>query len=126
MASTTTATSALRTAGSSPSASTRSDTSTTPRSRARHPIRQRTPPTHRRASSCRARSIAGDCYSGFLDHQHLRGLKCHRTVQHPARNRECHASSQFHWVTTFEFDTQATVDDVEELVLLLVLVPVVL
>src|SRR5579863_7464907 len=74
----------------------------------------------------RGRSIAGDCHSGFLDHQHLGGLKCHRTVQHPARNRECHAGSQFHRVTTFEFDTQATVDDVEELVLLLVLVPVVL
>jgi hypothetical protein len=78
------------------------------------------------AGLVRGRSIAGDCYSGFLDHQHLRGRKCHRTVQHPARNRECHAGSQFHGVTTFEFDTQATVDDVEELVLLLVLVPVVL
>src|SRR4029077_19075452 len=50
MASTTTVTSALRTAGGSPNASTRSDTSTTPRSRARHPIRQGTPPTHRYAS----------------------------------------------------------------------------
>src|SRR5580704_10134964 len=78
------------------------------------------------AGLVRGRSIAGDCYSGFLDHQHLRGRKCHRTVQHPARNRECHTGSQFHCVTTFEFDTQATVDDVEELVLLLVLVPVVL
>ena len=50
MASTTTITSALRTAGGSPSASTRSDSSTTPRSRARHPIRQGTLLTHRHAS----------------------------------------------------------------------------
>jgi hypothetical protein len=70
------------------------------------------------AGLVRGRSIAGDCYSGFLDHQHLRGLQCHWTVPHPARNRECHAGSQFHCVATFEFDAQAAVDDVEELVLL--------
>ena len=72
------------------------------------------------------RSIAGDCYSGLLDHQHLRGFKRYRAVQHPARNRECQAGSQLHWVATFELDTQAPVDDVEELVLVLVLMPVVL
>jgi hypothetical protein len=44
----------IRTAGSSPSVSTRSDTSTTPRSRARHPIRQGTPPAHRHASGAAA------------------------------------------------------------------------
>src|SRR5215471_10014561 len=73
----------------------------------------------------RRRSVAGDCYAGFLYHQHLRGLQRHRTVQHPARNRECHTGSQLDGVATLEFYAQATVDDVEELVLLLVLVPVV-
>src|SRR5262249_38547934 len=58
-------------------------------------------------------------------HQPLRWLQPHRTVQHPARNRECHTGSQLDGVATLEFNAQATVDDVEELVLLLVLVPVV-
>src|SRR5499425_1034092 len=70
-------------------------------------------------------SVAGDCYAGFLYHQHLRGLQRHRTVQHPARNRECHTGNQLDGVATLEFNAQATVDDVEELVLVLVLVPVV-
>src|SRR5499427_6632119 len=73
----------------------------------------------------RRRSVAGDCYAGFLYHQHLRWLQRHRTVQHPARNRECHTGNQLDGVATLEFNAQATVDDVEELVLLLVLVPVV-
>src|SRR6516165_4931252 len=55
----------------------------------------------------------------------LRGLQRHRTVLHPARNRECHTGSQLDRVAALEFNAQATVDDVEELVLLLVLVPVV-
>lgn len=42
------------TAGSSPSASTRSDTSTTPLSLAWHPSRQGTPPTHRHVSGAAA------------------------------------------------------------------------
>ena len=46
-------------------------------------------------------------------------------MQRPARNRECHTGSQLHWVATLEFNAQATVDDVEELVLLLVLMPVI-
>jgi hypothetical protein len=54
-----------RTAGSSPSASTRSGTSTTPRSRARHPSRQGTPPAHRHASGAAAppatRTAAATC-----------------------------------------------------------------
>jgi hypothetical protein len=70
------------------------------------------------------RSVSGDCYASFLYHQHLCGLRRHRAVQHPARDRECHTGSQLHWVAALEFGAQAAVDDVEELVLLLVLVPV--
>src|SRR5215472_7951610 len=73
----------------------------------------------------RHRSVAGDCNAGFLYHQHLCGLQRHRTVQHPTRNRECHTGSQLHWVAILQFNAQATVDDEEELVLLLMLVPVV-
>ncbi len=47
-------------------------------------------------------------------------------MQDPARDRERRAGSQLHRVATLECDAQATVDDVEELVLLLMLVPVIL
>src|SRR5215472_13113440 len=73
----------------------------------------------------RRRSVAGDRHPRFLYHQHLCAPQRHRAVQHPARNRECHTGSQLHWVAAVEFNAQAAVDDVEELVLLLVLVPVV-
>lgn len=71
------------------------------------------------------RSVAGDCHARLLYHQHLCRLQRHRAVPHPARNRECHTGSQLHWVATLELDAQSAVDDIEEFVLLLVLVPVI-
>src|SRR5215469_6689054 len=70
-------------------------------------------------------SVAGDRDAGLLDHQQLRGLQRDRAVQHAARNRERRAGSQLHRVATLEFNAQPAADDVEELVLVLVLVPVI-
>src|SRR4029453_15969744 len=71
-------------------------------------------------------SVTGSYDSGLLDHDHRAAYWHDRTMQHAGRDAEGLIRLEYNGVPALQLDVELTLQEVEELVLLIVLVPVIL